>query len=54
MPAAEFVRLEKRIDEVSTEGVNINVTKGTSLYREIRLLLKKRHKISELKCMALL
>ena len=55
MPATELERLEKELgSNIHTEGVNINVSKGTRLYSEIRRLLKKRHHISELKSMALL
>lgn len=58
MPAAKldrFDRLEKELGSTnSTESVNINVSKGTRLYGEIRRLLKKRHRISEIKGMALL
>ena len=58
MPAAKmdrFERLEKELgSNLHAEGVNINVSKGTRLYSEIRRLLKKRHRISEIKGLALL
>jgi hypothetical protein len=55
MPATELERLEKELGtSAHTESVNINVSKGTRLYGEIRRLLKKRHRISEIKGMALL
>lgn len=55
MSASELERLEKELgSNTHTEGVNIRVSKGTRLYGEIRRLLKKRHRISEIKGMALL
>jgi hypothetical protein len=54
MPATKLARLEKEISNVNTEGVNIRLPKGTRLYNEIRRLLKKRHKVSDIKGIALL
>ena len=55
MPAADLEKLEQELgNSISTEGVNINVSKGTRLYRDIRKLLKKRHRISEIKGLVLL
>ncbi len=55
MPATKLAKLEKELgSNISTEGVNINVSKGTRLYGEIRRLLKKRHKVSVIKDLALL
>jgi hypothetical protein len=58
MPAAKLDRFEKLEKElgsnIHTESVNINVSKGTRLYNEIKRLLKKRHHVSEIKGIALL
>jgi len=55
MAASNLDRLEKELgSNAHTESVNINVSKGTRLYSEIRRLLRKRHRISEIKGMALL
>ncbi len=54
MPAAKLARLEKEIDNVHTEGVRINISKGTQLYSEIKRMLKHRHNVSGIKSMALL
>ena len=55
MPATKLAKLEMELGSTNnTESVNINVTKGTRLYREIRRLLKKRHRVSVIKDLALL
>jgi hypothetical protein len=55
MPAAKLEKLEQELgSNLHAESVNINVSKGTRLYSEIKRLLKKRHHISEIKGMVLL
>ena len=56
MPAARLTRLEREFSSTGlhTEGVRINIPKGTHLYSEIKRMLKKRRRISDIKGMALL
>jgi len=55
MPATKLAKLEMELgSSIHSEGVNINVSKGTRLYSEIRRLLKKRHRVSAIKGVALL
>lgn len=55
MPATKLEKLEMELgSNRHAEGVNIRLSKGTRLYSEIRRLLKKRHRISEIKGLCLL
>jgi len=55
MSSEELAKLEAELgSNLNTEGVNINISKGTRLYNDIKRLLRKRHRVSAIKGLALL
>jgi|GEM_PF-2857226 len=55
MSAEKLAKLEMELgSNLNTESVNINLSKGTRLYEDIKRLLKKRHRVSAIKGLAIL